>query len=567
MRYVPLLLLLLLAQSLATMSYIKSEDVTVYAYSSKYVAKIPKVLSAPTGINSFDVALIPDINPGGAPLAFSIPIDESLLKQPMDKYLFDGQSIFEDFSVTGHVEMREDYVRTEVSVTNRARKAQKLDVTFALSSKGNKFNVFFPSKYYGRPDNYIVLASPDLKGPALGITSSEQFAPTVSDKPFALVDRYDLRYSLKTLEPGSTFTIVLFFYPFYLDDQHGQKYPLEFSSALDADPLVRVGGSGTAFPTDKLDDIRAQVSRHAKSAGPFASLKSADLSAAAYDSLGMSEYFKQLCSAAGIPCRLAIGERTGTYYAWVQTFSAKWEDVDAYAGVKVAPSGYKAIYTEPMQEFHLLTKEKDVYESFAVNTGWLRGVGERSVIIPVILVIIAAAVVVVVVQLRAGYFQRYMRKPEAAVKLDPNGIYEVLEEKSPYDPLSNEVLRYLRANEGRMEMRECCRRVKFSEPLVESAIVFLIGQGAIRRKGSLEFAREKPPEHEGFEKVVPPAEAKKPEVARLEKAEVGEEKQAEEKPAEAKPAEGEKKPEEAKKDEPAADGGSFFGKLKKKRLF
>ena len=69
MRYAPLILLLLLAQSLATLNYVKTEDVTIYAYSSKYVAKIPKVLSAAPGINNFDVALVPDINPGGASLA------------------------------------------------------------------------------------------------------------------------------------------------------------------------------------------------------------------------------------------------------------------------------------------------------------------------------------------------------------------------------------------------------------------------------------------------------------------------------------------------------------------
>jgi hypothetical protein len=162
-----------------------------------------------------------------------------------------------------------------------------------------------------------------------------------------------------------------------------------------------------------------------------------------------------------------------------------------------------------------------------VNTGWLRGVGERSVIVPVILIIIAAAVVVVVVQLRAAYFQRYVKRPESAVKVDPNGVYEVLEEKSPYDPLSNEVLRYLRANEGRMDIKVCCMKVKFSEPLVESAVMFLVGQGAIMRKGSLEFAKPAPPSTEGFEAVVP-----------------AETKPAEEKPPEAKP-DGEKPSEEA----------------------
>jgi transglutaminase-like putative cysteine protease len=76
----------------------------------------------------------------------------------------------------------------------------------------------------------------------------------------------------------------------------------------------------------------------------------------------MGEYFKQLCSAAGIPCRLVVGERAGAYYAWVEAFTNKWEAVDAYAGVKVTPAGYRVVYTEPMQEFHLLTKEKDAYE-------------------------------------------------------------------------------------------------------------------------------------------------------------------------------------------------------------
>ncbi len=450
--------------------------------AENYVLELPTVLTDSANINQkYWVSLLPDVYVNDKKinlLGYLIsPSNEGNKFNPADSYLTRITNIFDDIEVTSEMRVLEEYIETKIIIVNKRKESVSISLGYNVSS-GDNFTLFDPSQYSGQINSYLIAMPTEEIGPSLGI-----IFPGINLKTervnFQEISLHRINIVTEDVSPENSITVVSIFYPMNIQMEEELYYPIEFSDYT-KQKTVRTRGLISELETiERLDLFMEEKIPGMKA---FSHMHLVDLHSSIDNYLTAAIYYDKMCEMGGYICKVYMTEDDGDYYAWVEHYERDgWVKSPLYSNV---PEYSKLIYQEPTSRLVTVkTGLDDKNKAYYDATSFLLDINKSEALLYFGLIILLAIVMLAIIQVKAKSIIKRDKRVALTIKVDPNGDYTFLKEKSFGDPFLDELIKIIKQRNGNVDVKEIEELTKYSVELISFGVEYLSDEGIIRKKG------------------------------------------------------------------------------------